>query len=197
MIPRVLHFVWRRGEPPERLRVWRKAWEELHPSWESRSWSSKDVPGEKPPKNCCHDRQWSNWVRLQALWVHGGVYVDYDTQPVRNIEPLLAGHVAVATPFFGRAPTAPECCNSFLAAILHHPWIGECLKLLEKADPAVHLSMGSSLISEALAGRTDVHIANRFAVLQRPGWHRLGRNPPPTTFAIHHFANMDPGVCGG
>jgi mannosyltransferase OCH1-like enzyme len=194
MIPRILHFVWLANPMPPLFARWRSEWATLHPGWRFVDWSIDNLPGEAPPANCCHVRQQSNWVRLQALWLHGGVYVDHDTQPLRNLEPILSGHTAAASPFFGRALDSPRCCNSFLAATPRHPWLSSCLELLNAADPTVHLSMGSSLISHALSGRSDVHVLDRNAILQRPGWRRLGRQPPGECYAIHHFANMDPQI---
>jgi mannosyltransferase OCH1-like enzyme len=193
MIPRILHFIWLGHEPiPMRLREFRAGWERLHPGWEIRDWG-EDIPWPyaPAPERCCHVRQSSNWMRLHALRSEGGVYVDFDTESLKNIEPLLDGRSACATPFHMSGPTAEKrVCNSFLAAEPEHPWIVECCERLKDADPAVHLSMGSSMVSAALARHPEVAMLDRDDILQRPFWSELRRAPDPRWYAIHHFDNM-------
>jgi len=193
MIPRIIHRVWvQTSLVPAPYEQWSASFLELHPGWIERR---SDGLATNPPASCCHVRQQSNWARLHILWEHGGLYADWDTEFLRDIEPLLSGATAVASPFYARGARL-RACNAFLAAAPHHPWIGRCLDLLKEADPATHLSMGSKLISEALDSRDDVRLLGREDVLQRPFWRRLGRKPDPKWYAVHHFANMDSEVLG-
>ena len=188
-IPKVFHFVWKGDALPVRYAEWRDAWLAMHPGWACIEWGVGSAP--EAPANVCHVRQWSNWVRLKKLLEFGGVYMDFDTQPLKNIEPLLEGCSAAASPFrFQYANRPNRCCNSFLAAEPSHPWISECCQMLELVDPAEHLSMGSSLITQALQGRDDVKILNVNDIWQMPHWNLLGRKPDSRWYAIHHFDNM-------
>jgi len=191
MIPKILHFVWLGGKLPKQYEIWRDDWERLHMDWQVMRWDDTNLKSLTPPKTCCHVRQRSNWIRLYLLQEYGGVYTDYDTQPLKNIEPLLRDTSAVASPFFATNLFRPNwCCNSFLAATPNHPWINECVGLLQQADPSVHLSMGSDLISKALDSHPEVLILHRDDILQWPFWYKLGRKPKPRYYAIHHFDNM-------
>lgn len=187
-IPKVLHFIWLGGAMPERYMRFRDRWIALHPTWDI---ITSDASTPPPPEGCCHTRQQSNWMRLQILRERGGVYVDCDTEPLKNIEPLLAEHEACASPFHFVAKTqTATVCNSFLAATPNHPWIVECCELLAKERPDVHLSMGSKLASVALRNHPEVTVLPRGAILQWPFWEQLHRKPPPGCYAIHHFDNM-------
>lgn len=190
-IPRILHFIWLGGPIPELYQEFRAEWQRLHPDWQCLTWTDESESSlPPPPASCIHARQRSNWMRLQILLAFGGVYVDLDTEPFKNIEPMLGERGAAASPFRFQHAGPVQCCNSFLAAAPQHPWIVECCYLLGKADPAIHLSMGSSLISEALRSHPEVMVLDKNDVLQWPGWHVLGRKPDPRWYAIHRFDNM-------
>lgn len=179
-IPRIFHFIWISGPVPMRLRQFRTDWELLHPGWEFRDWGDR-IPWPYPPAppSCCCARQFSNWMRLQVLRAEGGVYVDFDIEPLQNIEPLLGQHEAVATLMPDGRMT-----NNFLACTPGHPWIVDCCRRLLEVDPAVHLSMGSPLVAAA-AERHPVARPPIGAILQEPG-----ARTPAGCYAIHHFDNM-------
>jgi hypothetical protein len=179
MIPRVFHMIWL-GQNRRPHQNWASRLEELHPKWEVKIWSGDALAG--CPYSFHDLRQASNWLRLQLLWRHGGVYLDCDIEPLRNIEPLLAGLDAAVTPM----PNG-RVCNSFLAASPGHPWIGTCCDLLLTADPDGYMSMSSSLVMRALEKHQDVMSLPLGAIRQDPSG--IG-HPAGDSYAIHHFDHM-------
>lgn len=94
-IPKIIHQIWlgpRR--PPAFFLKFRESWQKLHPDWEYRLWTDKDLAtydfelrdlfeasdnyGEK-----------SDILRCELLLKHGGVYVDADFECVKPLDELM------------------------------------------------------------------------------------------------------------
>lgn len=123
MIPRLIHRPWV-GPNPEPLDTdFADEWAATNPGWELVTWRDDNV-GELLDAvdvdgfaDLYHDAPtWvhrADLVLIAAPYVHGGVSVGYDTEPLRPIDPLIAGHDAFCTPdsdgfpgqaFFGTVP---------------------------------------------------------------------------------------------
>jgi hypothetical protein len=182
VIPSILHLIWL-GHLPRPHADWVERWSELHPGWEIRVWNGQALAG------CRHSfedmRQASNWLRIQILLKYGGVYVDCDVEPLKNIAPLLTGASAAASPFYPRG--ALNVSNSFMAAEPGHPWIAECARMLESADPSEPFSMGSELVTRALDATGGAKVLDRNDILQHPLWDCRGADIDNRWYAIHHF----------
>ena len=144
MIPKVIHRVWLREEMPEPFRTWGTEWRRLHPGWTLIDW-------HEPPDIILPDVFWNarelcddDWVRWEAdvlrlviLYTWGGVYVDTDIEPLRNLEPLLAGrHCVVGRSPYNRRGKRP-ITNAFMAAEPNHPYLKA---LVDGLDEAAKLS---------------------------------------------------------
>lgn len=94
VIPRKLHMVWLGSEPPALVQANITRLVELHPGWEFMLHT--DLPESADPELCkAYDaaEQWcqrADIVRYVAMRDHGGIYIDSDCVPLRNLEPLLA-----------------------------------------------------------------------------------------------------------
>jgi hypothetical protein len=133
-IPHVLHQVWINfSGKPEGRQPFRKydaltnMLRELHPTWQYRLWYEEDVVAlieqhfpwfldtyrsyDAPIKK--HDA-----ARVIILAVHGGVYTDHDTLPLRPFDDLLANtQLLLATDLWH----TQLCNNSFMACTPRHP----------------------------------------------------------------------------
>jgi inositol phosphorylceramide mannosyltransferase catalytic subunit len=95
-IPKILHFVWL-GEAslPKYAIKNIAAWKELHPQFTVRIWDERSLATDLPMHNAAYastltdPRAKSDIVRIEALYRFGGVYLDVDVKPIRNISPLL------------------------------------------------------------------------------------------------------------
>ncbi|NLE11965.1 MAG: hypothetical protein GX630_10710 [Actinobacteria bacterium] len=98
-IPHLFHFIWVDGSPPLPgiFKGFVKRWEELHPDWEIRWWSTPDGPLQNQDlydhaSAICHPYEGqfrSDIWRYEILWKHGGVYVDVDFEPFKPLDSLL------------------------------------------------------------------------------------------------------------
>lgn len=122
MIPKVLHRVWV-GEASAYLDrftdFWEK-WKVLHPDWVTITWTDcLDTPDARSPEEAlpesgpwrrayeAYDRGVirADLLRYIVLLRFGGLYVDCDMEPLRNIEPLLTEDEVILG---WVAPLAPE-----------------------------------------------------------------------------------------
>jgi mannosyltransferase OCH1-like enzyme len=138
----------------------------------------------------CHRAQQANIWRLELLNLYGGVYADTDIEPLKNIEPLLDGASAVASPFAAQVAGKTAINNAFLASEPGHPWIVDSLAGIAARDPKVHKSMGSSLVTATLASHPEVKVLDKHDIYQSPSWYKLSRirEPNPKWSAIHWFS---------
>lgn len=109
MIPRNLHHIWfGDDDPPERLRICRETFLFLHPDWSIRYWrgvdliylpefdNRRDLIQEhfRRIESICKypNRQVAfkaDIIRLCALYLFGGVYVDHDMYCLKPLDDLL------------------------------------------------------------------------------------------------------------
>ncbi len=108
-IPKIMHPVWLSREPlPEAAQEYIANWERLHPGWQHRLWTSENLP--KMVNRDLFDAA-NGWaaktdiLRYELMLTFGGVYVDVDMEPRKNIEALIAGLDAFAPRF--REETSP------------------------------------------------------------------------------------------
>lgn len=142
-LPRVIHRVWIDGSPDPTARsvAHGERWAELNPGWEVREWTSPDFTMinrrfyDAPPS---HDqlRFKADLLRLEILFLHGGVYVDYDIEPLRPIEPILTGVKAAAAYSPSRWKGRPILSNAVMAAAPGHIWLHRCVHFMGRSIAA-------------------------------------------------------------
>eukprot|EP00039_Didymoeca_costata_P020503 m.341483 g.341483 ORF g.341483 m.341483 type:complete len:322 (-) comp20145_c0_seq1:34-999(-) len=99
-IPKIIHQTYKTAELPAAWKDSPALWKKFHPGWEYKLWT--DVDNRKLIEDDYpwflrqydaypHPIQRADAVRYFILHKYGGVYVDMDVQPIRNIEPMLLG----------------------------------------------------------------------------------------------------------
>lgn len=145
-VPKILHRIWLNpGDdpmPPVFVGYGRQ-WAKLHPGWECREWCN---PAALPPlrnqdlfdraQEVC-PRDWKRFqadiLRLELLWLYGGIYVDTDVEPLRPVDDLLSRGVIVAwSPNRGRDGSR-LLTQAVIGAEPRHPFIGACLDELPRS----------------------------------------------------------------
>jgi mannosyltransferase OCH1-like enzyme len=133
-IPRILHRTVPRETSAEAETFW-DGWTALHPDWVPLTWRDPLLKGQNWEtahlwKRCQAGAQKAGMVRLEVLWRYGGVYVDSDLEPVRNLAPLcnVSGWGARED-----ENCIPDFVMGFAAG---HPAIRQCLDIVLKMDPA-------------------------------------------------------------
>ena len=133
-IPKRLHQIWLGGKPmPKRWAAFRKRLQGLHPSWEYRLWTDRDLP-ELFARDTFHvSEHWnrfpnygfqSDLMRLMILWQYGGVYLDTDCEPLRPLDGLQEASDAFIGATFSPQPM-PEVLveNAVIGAAAGHPFL--------------------------------------------------------------------------
>jgi mannosyltransferase OCH1-like enzyme len=206
-VPKILHYIWLGDKPMHPLMIqWREQWKRLHPSWEIRMWAEGKNIGElasgtqilksRHPRlleQCCHLSQRSNVWRYDLVEQLGGVYLDTDFQPVKNIDaivdpwPAFAGKAWVNHVDGLRLETA---CSLF-GAVAHHPWVQDLNDHVEDKDPRENCSMGFGYFCEITTLHPEVHLFDpdifypvRF---DQPGMYPT--QLPGSTCAVHRWAS--------
>lgn len=97
-LPRTLHRIWVGPPIPDRLADIGDRWRKTLPGWDHRLWGDDDLgwltnrdlydrAEELVPADAVGQFR-ADIARYEILAKHGGVYVDCDLEPLRNIEPL-------------------------------------------------------------------------------------------------------------
>jgi len=183
-------------------RLWRLACD-MHPDWRHVTYRDPIDPAGFPItsphwRRCLSGAQLAGLVRLEALWAHGGIWLDSDVELHRHLGPLLQCSAFAAWEDLSIVPDA------VLGAEPEHPAIGACLDLAIARitgdgktwrDDRGAWSTGPGVTTTVLPGRDDVlllgpdsfypiHYVPRETLADRIAAH----NPAPWTFGTHLWA---------
>lgn len=92
-IPKKLHFIWVGGELPEKYKPFIKQWRALHPDWEFKLWTDKEVAtfpwiNKKAFDIATNPGMKSDIWRYEILYQYGGLYLDVDFFPLKAFDDL-------------------------------------------------------------------------------------------------------------
>lgn len=94
LIPKVIHQIWLGPKRiPEKYIEYSRTWRKLHPGWEYKLWSEKDVESWDFPNKDLFNKASSyqekaDILRYEILLKHGGLYVDFDMKPLKKFDDL-------------------------------------------------------------------------------------------------------------
>ena len=199
---------------PDEFANYGALWRILHPGWVCRDWDTTTeleplvnaALFAQPPAEELH-RCRADVTRLECLWKLGGVYVDTDVEPVRNLEPLLAQvRAAGATAFVVWSPHPWHgrrlVSNAVLGATPGHPWIAKAmagLPLSVAQHPHRFLALQTVHYLTPLLGPLTRGVTEDGVVVLPPETF-FPRSIPdrdksrpvrvePTTYGVHHWAH--------
>ena len=95
MIPKVIHYCWfGRGKMPKLAEICIASWKKYLPEYELHLWNEDtfDVNSNLFTKQAYESRKFAfvtDYVRLYALYHHGGVYMDTDVEVLKNMDYFL------------------------------------------------------------------------------------------------------------
>ena len=96
MIPKIIHYCWFGGkDKPKEVVQCIESWKKCLPEYKIIEWNENnfDINTENQyVKEAYECKKWafvSDYVRLLALYQHGGVYFDTDVEVFRSFDPLL------------------------------------------------------------------------------------------------------------
>lgn len=178
---------------------WHKS-SQLHPEWERVTYRDPIDPEEFPLtarswSRCSSGAQRAGLIRLEAIWHHGGVYLDSDVELYRPLDPLLGSG------FFAAWEDPQVVPDAVFGAEPEHPVVGllleEALRRLHSSDTDWRTgngawSTGPGVFTSILPGRSDVLLLPpaAFYPYHYTEKHRANEDhaAQPWCFGAHHWA---------
>jgi mannosyltransferase OCH1-like enzyme len=188
MIPKIIHQFWsdRERSLPDELVYYMDSVRYWHPEWEYKLWCELDGPVDKNCPAFQTTAGISNYVRLRALLLYGGVYLDTDCQCIRPLDGLLY-HSAFAGKQDDVAGNgyADRLGTAVLGAMPDHPWIKWQLQHFDfqDGDPASSVYLASRAPREHVA----VLPSDYFYPYR---WDEKPRHPTRATYVVHHWTKL-------
>lgn len=202
-LPRVFHRIWLGGRPlPRESAAFGRSWERLHPGWEMRLWTEKNLfplfnswAFEHAPTLSGK----ADVLRYEILFRFGGVYIDTDFECRRSLEPLLEGVRCFAGRYgdgkfeHGRFASIN---NAILGSVPGHPYLRD---LVEEVEANLRSLSADTPISAILTGPVfATYVLQRHPEVTvfparyfypygaRERWRRHERFPG--AYAVHHWS---------
>jgi hypothetical protein len=192
MIPKILHRTLPAVPRDDVAELWATVVRHT-PGWDRRTYQSPRDPADWPLVGhllpLCRDRaEDSDLVRLEALWTHGGVYVDSDVELTRPLDWVLNLDCVIgweSDEWFGTA---------FMAAAPQHPAIGLLLEVFTAhVGSQGERSTLPKIATKTWRDRQDVTVLPRKAVYPY-SWLDVGTGidmldwaADPDVLAIHRW----------
>lgn len=180
MIPKIIHQVWVGNvlNIPNQHAAWSEAIIAMNPTWEFRFHVVND---DDLKRRFWSPASQSNFIRLQVIQEHGGIYLDMDCEPLKPLDSLV-GHSA-----FGAEQDPGRICNAVFGAEPNHPWINWQLHRGAGIHDPHDAAWGVYTMSEA--PRIDVAVLPSHLVYP---WSydtpKSQQKPHPESIIAHHWA---------
>ena len=193
MIPRIIHQTWKTAEIPGRLQKLADQWKKLHGDWEYILWTDemnrgfikKEYPRFLPIYDAYpHNIQRVDAARYFILHTHGGVYIDLDFIPLKNIQPLLKDRECV----FGLDPEVTSesdrvkenISNAFMATVPGHAFFEAMIHDLNTYKPGAET--GPDLVLKTTGPLAVNRVYENF-----PDKEEITLLPSPCLFPINYI----------
>ena len=204
MIPKVVHYCWfGRGEMPELAKKCIASWKTFLPDYEIKEWNEDnfDINSNQYIREAYESRKFAfvtDYVRLYAIYMEGGIYMDTDVEVMGNYDKFLHHHAFSGFETDGNVPTG------IMAAEKGSIWAKELLDMYDNrkfimADGSFDMTTNTTVITKYMLGKGLV-LNNRYqdfpglctmypAEFFCPKDHRTGKiKCTHNTVCIHHFA---------
>jgi mannosyltransferase OCH1-like enzyme len=147
MIPKLIHHVWVGAKPfPAEARGFIETWKRLNPDFRVIEWNESNIDfSPRFIRQAYGVRAYNrvaNYVRMAALFTHGGIYMDHDVELLQPLDALL--HNECFAGFQTRRADARDVVNNaVVGAVPGHPFIGDVLGALDRMNGAMDVGSGS------------------------------------------------------
>lgn len=133
-IPKIIHQIWLGpNQIPAKHQENSREWRALHPDWEYKLWTEKDIENWDFPSKDLFDKsssyqEKSNLLRYEILIKYGGLYLDFDYKPFKNFDEIHSKY-----DFYGTTEPIAENNNitvsdALVASVPNHEIFTEALK---------------------------------------------------------------------
>lgn len=169
MIPRRVHHYWHDQNLaglPDAHRDAQQAWVDLHPDWEHFVWTDANLPPLLNQTMYDNPARWhhpnrlnqlkANVVRFEVLYRMGGVWSDWDVQPLRSFDRFLTREAFIGQSGPGSISTA------VIGAEPNHPWALDAISELGNLTPAgIWMCTSVAAATRALKTHPEVTVFDR------------------------------------
>ena len=205
MIPKIIHYCWFGTKPiPDDYQGYIAGWKKLMPNYEIMLWNESNSPMHLPYLQAALKyKKWanlSNFVRIYALYHHGGIYMDTDMEVLQSLE-VFRKHESFLGLELGEKNTKEIVVNNAIfGAEKGHSFIQKCmdfyLKYFDGRDSALDSSpyLVTRLLKEAGMheyGRQNVGGVELFPKEYFYPYHITEKFSPDcvkaNTYTIHHW----------
>ena len=189
------------------MSLWREGWSSLHPNWTMKLWS--ECRGQVTALECngeildssfptqlqgsCNLSQRTNIWRYELLERFGGLYLDTDFEPVKNIEPIIESSESFAglgLSFYpGETQIRANC--ALIGCTPHHPWMQDLVENIKTRDPSILLSLGVAYFHEITMKHPEGRLFEPDVFYSHRYDHPTHYKPPMPAgaYAVHHWSS--------
>lgn len=201
-IPKIIHYCWFGGTIPAKFEKYISQWKKKCPEYEFKLWNESNVDFDSSEylKKAVSAGRWAfvaDFVRLEALYKYGGIYLDTDVELLSGFDQLLENHVV-----FG-FETSKQINGAIILTEKENPFILEVIEtyktlsfegkdIVENMIPIPYiLSRMAEKKGAQLNGETQT--VNGITLLSRDYFYPLsfegeGKCFSKNTIAIHQYA---------
>lgn len=205
MIPKKIHYCWfGRGQMPELAINCIGSWKKYLPGYELILWNEDnfDINCNHYVKEAYEAKKYAfvtDYVRLYALYHHGGIYMDTDVEVLKPLD-----HFLVHRAFTG-CENEKLCVTGIMASEQYHNWIKKLLndyqdKKFLFTDGSYNTKPNTQMITEITTMKFGWEKENRYQVLKddlniypfdffcAKDWRDGKLYITDNTVTVHHFS---------
>lgn len=195
-IPKVIHYCWFGGAPkPELIARCIDSWRRFLPGYVIMEWNEQtfDINAHPFAKAMYASRRWaflSDYVRMWAVNLHGGIYLDTDCEVHASLDSLLSAEAFVG---FERFFDSLQPFTACFGARRGHPLVRRCLAYYDSVQPEQGDGTTNTLIvSRIMREVYQVEMQDREqrladGVVIHPSYALCSPNLWHRAYVTHHF----------
>ncbi|MDE6946188.1 MAG: hypothetical protein K2P14_03275 [Anaeroplasmataceae bacterium] len=203
MIPKIIHYCWfGRKQKSELVKMCINSWRTFCPEYKILEWNEDnfDLTFNCFIQEAYAAEKWAfvtDFVRLHVLYEYGGIYMDTDTELIKNLDLFLQDNA-----FIGYE-TAKTISTSLIGAMKGNVWIRHCMSYYEErhfflSDGHINDITNVEIITAEITVFYNINLDGKLRHLEDitlypkrffcPKNALSGRiDIMPDTYAIHHF----------
>lgn len=140
MIPKKIHYCWfSTDKKPYLVRKCLKSWKNVLKDYEIICWDANSFNFDSVPfvKQAIEAKKWAfaaDYIRLYALYHHGGIYLDSDIEVIKNFDKFLDNAFFAGTDKRNPEGTHFAIEAAIMGATPGNEYVRECMKYYENRD---------------------------------------------------------------
>lgn len=203
LIPPLIHYCWfGKAEMPQKDKRYVAGWKKKCPDYKIMCWNEEnfDIQKNSFVKWAYRNKKWafvSDYVRMYALYYHGGIYLDTDVELVKNLDELRYQYA-----YMGMEQSGCVASGLGMGTVQNNPYIKEVLESyerytlqeLKKWDSyEVNAKRESDLLRKhGFKANNEYQIVNNIAIFPSEFFSpvQVGKREieiTENTYSIHHY----------